>query len=375
MLLSRPTTIQVFSRIRNCVRNMATEASVLVEERGNAGIITLNRPKALNALNTEMIRNAYAPLLQFEKEKSLVIVKGTGGKAFCAGGDVVSLVKSDPSHGQAFFQAEYTLNHLIGTYTIPYIALIDGIVMGGGVGVSVHGKYRVATEKTMFAMPETAIGLFPDVGGSHFLPRLDGKLGIYLGLTGFRLKGKDVLKSGIATHYCESSKLASLENDLVASNNFADVDAALAKYCIKDDSEFVLAKNLAEINRCFDASTVEGIIANLEKDGSEWALKTKETLSKMSPTSLKVTLKQLSLGAKLTLAECLQMEFRLGNHHVRDSDFAEGVRALLIDKDNQPKWKPPTLAEVTNDRVDSFFKPVSGVEDLDLEVTRAKSKL
>lgn len=354
---------------------MASEASVLVEERGNAGIITLNRPKALNALNTEMVRNAYAPLLQFEKDKSLVIMKGTGGKAFCAGGDVVSLVQSDPSYGEEFFRAEYTLNHLIGTYTIPYIAFIDGIVMGGGVGVSVHGKYRVATEKTMFAMPETAIGLFPDVGGSHFLPRLDGKLGIYLGLTGFRLKGKDVLKSGIATHYCESSKLASLESDLVASNGFADVEATLAKYSVKDDSEFVLAKNLAQINRCFDASTVEEIIENLEKDGSEWARKTKEGLLKMSPTSLKVTLKQLSLGAKSTFADCFKMEFRLGSNHVRDSDFAEGVRALLIDKDNQPKWKPPTLAEVTNDRVDSFFKAVPGVEDMDLEATRAKSKL
>lgn len=220
--------------------------------------------------------NIYAPLLQFEKDKSLVIVKGAGGKAFCAGGDVRSLVESDPSYGEAFFRAEYTLNHLIGTYTIPYVAFIDGITMGGGVGISVHGKYRVATEKTMFAMPETAIGLFPDVGGSHFLPRLQGKLGVYLGLTGVRLKGLDVLKSGIATHYCDSSKLSSLENDLVGSSGFADVEATLAKYSIKDDSEFVFAKNLQQINHCFGATTVEEIIANLENDGSEWARKTIE---------------------------------------------------------------------------------------------------
>lgn len=230
--------------------------------------------------------NIYAPLLQFEKDKSLVIVKGAGGKAFCAGGDVRSLVESPPSAGEEFFRCEYTLNHLIGTYTIPYIAFIDGITMGGGVGISVHGKYRVATEKTMFAMPETAIGLFPDVGGSHFLPRLEGKLGYYLGLTGVRLKGKDVLKSGIATHYCESSALPSLENELVESSGYADVEATLAKYSIKDDSEFVLSKNLKQINHCFDASTAEEIIAKLENDGSEWALKTKEVSQELFETRM-----------------------------------------------------------------------------------------
>lgn len=219
--------------------------------------------------------NIYASLLQFEKDKSVVIVRGTGGKAFCAGGDVRSLVESPPNHGEIFFRAEYTLNHLIGTYTIPYVALIDGITMGGGVGISVHGKYRVATEKTMFAMPETAIGLFPDVGGSHFLPRLNGKLGMYLGLTGIRLKGKDVLAAGIATHYCESSQVQSLENDLTGAGGFADVEATLARYCIKNDSEFVLAKNLQQINRCFDAATVEEIIEKLDSDGSDWAQKTK----------------------------------------------------------------------------------------------------
>lgn len=163
---------------------------VLAEEVNDKGVLTLNRPKALNALNLEMVQKAYEVLIRWQDTKSLVIVKGAGEKAFCAGGDVKGLVEArDVAAGKKFFRHEYTLNHLIGTYKIPYIAVIDGITMGGGVGVSVHGKYRIATERTLFAMPETAIGLFPDVGGSYFLPRLQGKLGAYLGLTGFRLKG------------------------------------------------------------------------------------------------------------------------------------------------------------------------------------------
>lgn len=194
MFVARTIKLPFQTMITNNVRLLSTGTSssdlVLAQEFGDKGVLTWNRPKSLNALNLEMVQQAYEVLLKWQDTKSLVIVKGAGEKAFCAGGDVKGLVESrDVDAGKKFFKNEYTLDHLIGTYKIPYIALIDGITMGGGVGVSVHGKYRIATERTLFAMPETAIGLFPDVGGSYFLPRLQGKLGTYLGLTGFRLKG------------------------------------------------------------------------------------------------------------------------------------------------------------------------------------------
>lgn len=200
-MLMRSARLTAFTMLKNNVRSFSAAAAssdiVLVNETDTAGVITLNRPKALNAATLEMVQKVYEPLKKWQDTKSLVIIKGAGGKAFCAGGDVRSLVeKKDVAFGQTFFRTEYTLNYLVGTYRAPYVALIDGIVMGGGVGVSVHGTYRVATEKTLFAMPETKIGLFPDVGGSHFLPKLQGKLGLYLGLTGFTLKGKR------QTNYC-----------------------------------------------------------------------------------------------------------------------------------------------------------------------------
>lgn len=191
-MLARLVKSSMHTILRNNVRSVssAVSDSVLVSETDTAGVITLNRPKALNAINYEMVQKISEPLQRWQDTKSLVIIKGAGGKSFCAGGDVRSLVESkDIAAGKKFFRAEYSLNHLIGTYKVPYVALLDGIVMGGGVGLSVHGKYRIATEKSLFAMPETKIGLFPDVGGSYFLPRLEGKLGLYLGLTGYKLKG------------------------------------------------------------------------------------------------------------------------------------------------------------------------------------------
>lgn len=265
----------------NIARTMSTTLNtdlVLTEESGQNGLIILNRPKALNAGNFEMIEKVGQVLSDWRTSKQLIVIKGVGGKAFCAGGDVRTLVEAPtPVVGQTFFRAEYAMNYIIGTLTIPYVALIDGITMGGGVGLSVHGKYRVATEKTLFAMPETAIGLFPDVGGSHFLPRLKGKLGLYLGLTGFRLKGKDVLSAGIATHYCDSTKIEDLEKSLLSLKNTDKVDSVLDEFCIKqNDGKFVLADKLDQINKCFDAPTVEKILENLKNDGSEWATNTIE---------------------------------------------------------------------------------------------------
>ncbi|XP_065076165.1 3-hydroxyisobutyryl-CoA hydrolase, mitochondrial [Ochlerotatus camptorhynchus] len=345
------------------------ERTVICEEVGkSAGLITLSRPKALNAINLDMVRQVYGAMKGWQDNKSLIVIKGTGEKSFCAGGDVRAVVENGPiESSRNFFREEYRLNALISACKPDYVAIVDGITMGGGVGLSVHGKYRVATERTMFAMPETAIGLFPDVGGGHFLPRLQGKLGLYLGLTGFRLKGKDVTKAGIATHYVESKDLEALEKELFATSNSSEVNNVLSKFNVKDNAEFVLAKNIKQINECFSATTIEQIIANLEKDGSDWAHSTLNTLNKMSPTSMKITKKQLDLGLNCDLRSCLKMEFRMAVHSVIGSDFKEGVRAMLIDRDQSPKWNPAKLSDVTDKQVDRFFGPLPDGDELVFE--------
>ncbi|XP_042207313.1 3-hydroxyisobutyryl-CoA hydrolase, mitochondrial-like isoform X4 [Homarus americanus] len=373
---------QITSRLRTLVRplmmassrNLSSSApEVLLEEVGNKGIITLNRPKALNSLNINMIRLIYPKLQEWETTKSMVIIKGAGEKAFCAGGDVRSIVETvnDPNPvGEYFFREEYILNCLIGTLHIPYVALIDGITMGGGVGLSVHGQFRVATERTLFAMPETGIGLFPDVGGSHFLPRLGGRLGMYLALTGHRLKGREVMKAGLATHVCDSARIGELEESLLKmeSNYPEDVAAVLDTFSqeatFSKNDPFSLQSHLPKIQSCFSGASVEEIIANLEKEGSEWSQKQLAILGKMSPTSLKVTFEQIERGANLTLPECLSMEYRIVSHIYKGHDFAEGIRALLIDRDNNPKWQPASLSDLSREQVDEYFSPIPDKEDL-----------
>ncbi|XP_011497619.1 PREDICTED: 3-hydroxyisobutyryl-CoA hydrolase, mitochondrial [Ceratosolen solmsi marchali] len=339
------------------------ETDVIINDSGACGVLVLNRPKALNALNLSMVQKIYPILKQWEQTKKLIIIRGTGDKAFCAGGDVKSLVLalSQPNGdqlGKDFFKAEYTLNHLIGTYKKPYIALINGITMGGGVGLSVHGKYRIATDKTLFAMPETAIGLFPDVGGSYFLSRLKGKFGLFLGLTGYRLKGVDVLHVGVATHFVPSNKLESVYNELLLQDS--DIDKVLEQYLPKNiKQEFSLNPYTEIINECFSAPTVEEIINRLEANKSEWVQNIIKMLNKMSPTALKVTKKAIDEGSKKSLAECLIMEYRLVCACLKkNSDFAEGVRALLIDKDQNPLWNPTTLEQVSDDIVEKRFTPL-----------------
>ncbi|XP_049743654.1 3-hydroxyisobutyryl-CoA hydrolase, mitochondrial isoform X2 [Elephas maximus indicus] len=307
---------------------------VLLERKGCAGVITLNRPKFLNALNFTMLRQIYLQLKTWEQdpETFLIIIKGAGEKAFCAGGDIIEVSeagKAKQKLAQDFFREEYIMNSAIDSCRKPYVALIHGITMGGGVGLSVHGQFRVATEKTVFAMPETAIGLFPDVGGGYFLPRLQGKLGYFLALTGFRLKGRDVHKAGIATHFVDSETLGMLEEDLLAlkspsRENIADVlEIYHTKSKIDQDKSFILEEHMGKINSLFSANTMEQIIENLQQDGSPFALE------------------QLK-----------------GGH-----DFHEGVRAVLIDKDQSPKWKPADLKEVTDEDVNNHFKSL-GSNDL-----------
>ncbi|XP_029169426.1 3-hydroxyisobutyryl-CoA hydrolase, mitochondrial isoform X2 [Nylanderia fulva] len=349
---------------------------VLLKDVGDCGVIVLNRPKVLNALNMHMVQKIYLTLKEWESSKKLVIIEGAGEKAFCAGGDIKSLVipLNEPKGetlGAEFFKKEYTTNYLIGTYNKPYIAIINGITMGGGVGLSVHGKYRVATEKTLFAMPETAIGLFPDVGGSYFLPRLKGKLGLYLGLTGHRLKGIDVLLAGIATHFVPSEKIADLKRDLLALKNTDDIVEILNKYQPKLNHEFSLAPYMSQIENCFSAPSVEEIIERLKKDNSEWAQKNVKILLKMSPSSLKISKKAIDEGNGKSLAECLEIEYRLAyTSLIRDGDFYEGVRALLLDKDQKPMWKPPSLTDVTDEYVNKRFATLPAEKELKLRASK-----
>uniref|UniRef100_A0A674MW63 3-hydroxyisobutyryl-CoA hydrolase n=1 Tax=Takifugu rubripes TaxID=31033 RepID=A0A674MW63_TAKRU len=331
-------------RIHSHMMSSRAEPEVLLEKVGCAGVITLNRPKFLNALTLNMTRQIYPQLKKWEddQEAAIVIIRGAGGKAFCAGGDIRAVTeagKAGDALSEDFFREEYILNNAIGAYKKPYIALIDGITMGGGVGLSVHGRFRVATEKTLFAMPETAIGLFPDVGGGYFLPRLQGKLGLFLALTGFRLKGRDVQRVGVATHFVESKHIPDLEKELV------DLKSPSAE----DVSNVLRAQRhgplpyLTHLYPCFTFIS--------------------QTLSKMSPTSMKITFRQLQAGATLSLSEVLVMEYRLSQACMRGCDFYEGVRAVLIDKDQSPKWNPPTLEEVSHQMVEQSFSSL-GHKDL-----------
>ncbi|NXF00871.1 HIBCH protein, partial [Smithornis capensis] len=365
--------LYLFLHVQKMSNQTDSTAEVVLEKRGGAGIITLNRPKALNALNFSMIQQIYPQIKTWEQdpETFLIIIKGAGEKAFCAGGDIRAITeagKAGDKMTEDFFRQEYRLNNAVGTCKKPYVALIDGITMGGGVGLSVHGHFRVATEKTLFAMPETAIGLFPDVGGGYFLPRLSGRIGYYLGLTGYRLKGRDVLKAGIATHFVESEKLPALEKDLIAlkspsKENIADLlNSYQKKSTVDQEKKFVLDEHMEKINSLFSGNSMEEIVKKLKQDGSPFAIKQLETINKMSPTSLKLTLRQLREGASMSLQDVLRMEFRLSQACMRGHDFYEGVRAVLIDKDQSPRWKPPTLEEVSDEFVDNCFKPLGNDE-------------
>lgn len=328
---------------------------VIARKQGHAGRITLNRPKALHALDQEMCELMIDALLAWREDDAveLVIVDHLADtRGFCAGGDIRMLQESGKADGKEakdFFATEYQLNTLIEEYPKPYIAIIDGVTMGGGVGISVHGDYRVATANTTFAMPESGIGLFPDVGGGWFLPRLDGELGQWLALTGARLKGKDVLAAGVATHFIDdASGLA----DKLSEQGVSALDG------LEQSATGSFAEHRDEIDTCFGKDTVEEIITCLD-DGSEWARKQADTLKTKSPLTLKVAHRQLREGGKLSdFRDNMKMEYRIGARMVCTDNFIEGVRAVLVDRDNDPKWVPADLASVDEELVDSFFAPL-----------------
>jgi enoyl-CoA hydratase len=331
---------------------------VIIHRQGAAGRITLNRPQALHALNEEMCiaMNEALKAWADDPEVELIVVDHADGtRGFCAGGDIRLLAESgahDGSAAQAFFRAEYRLNTRIKNYPKPYVAFIDGITMGGGVGISVHGSHRVATERTTFAMPETGIGLFPDVGGGWFLPRLGPPLGMWLALTGERLKGGDVCAAGVATHFVESKVIDAVKAS-VCEGGIELLEA------MDWDEAATFEKHFEIIKACFWKDTVENIFLALEGEQGEWAKAQLAALKTKSPQTLKVAHRQLRAGLEMkSFEDNMRMEFRIGCRAVHRHDFQEGVRALIVDKDNKPVWNPPTLAGVTHQMLDDIFAPL-----------------
>lgn len=340
------------------------EPEVLFERRGSLGKITLNRPGALNALTLGMAEAMAAQLRDWagDGDVAAVFVTGAGEKAFCAGGDIRALYDSGKTPGDSltrdFYRVEYQLDRLIKRYPKPYIAAIDGVVMGGGVGVSVHGSHRVATERTLFAMPETGIGLFPDVGGSYFLPRLPGRTGLYLALTGARLRAADCHYAGIATHHVPAARLEELEAALAESREAADTTIAGFH---TPPGPAPLAEQRAEIDRLFAGESIKAIMEALAAEGTEWAASVHATMATKAPLSQKATFRQLARGAKLAFEDCMVMEYRMSQAAMAAPDFYEGVRAAVLDKDGKPVWSPATLKDATEAMVDAWFaRPPEG---------------
>ena len=349
-------------------------SDVIAEVRGSGGFITLNRPQALNALSLQMIRELTAALLEWRDDDRVerVALRGMGRQgpfgAFCAGGDIrffhQAVLAGDPRL-EDFFTEEYTLNHLIHGYPKPYIVFLDGIVMGGGMGISAHGgdtSLRIVTERTKMAMPETNIGLFPDVGGGWFLSRTPGRLGEYLGLTGAVIHAADALHAGLADAYLPGNAMAELV-DTLRSRAFADGDAVLAcidaataahrGVCVPAQSQLAALRD--DIDRLFAGATVTDIVAAVSDAGTDWAAQTAAMLRGRSPLMLNVTLEQIRRARTMTLEDELRMELDMMYYVFRHGDGVEGIRALAVDKDHAPKWQPPRLDEVSRERVRAFF--------------------
>jgi enoyl-CoA hydratase len=343
---------------------MSGAAGIRLERRGRLGLVVLDRPKALNALTHDMVRSLSLGLLEWRDDPEVlaVLVKAVPGRAFCAGGDVREIVELCGSEGVAaaarFYRDEYRMNWRIRHYPKPWVALLDGITMGGGVGISVHGSHCVATENTLFAMPETGIGLFPDVGGTWFLPRCPGRLGIYLGLTGARLGPADCVHAGIATHYVPRARLQALEPALAEIGRAEDVDNCLAAV-VDDPGEAPLAALRPRIDACYGGATLAEIEARLVAEPSGWGAEQLGLLASKSPLSLRVTFEQLRRGAALAEpAAAFRLEYRVVQRFLASGELAEGVRALLVDKDRRPRWRHARTAEVTEAEVEGFFAPL-----------------
>ncbi len=341
---------------------------ILLKVEGHAGFISLNRPSALHALTLPMVHAMTAALLEWRDDPAVkcVVIDHADGRGFCAGGDIAFLRNSAMNDGGVsglkFFHDEYQLNHLLITYPKPVVAFMDGICMGGGVGISQPARFRVATENTKFAMPETGIGLFPDVGGGWYLSRLEGRVGQFLALTGARIAGAGCLSLGLATHYLTSNLLAEAKSR-IATEDVERIDGILGTLSVTPpDSKIV--ETIVQINRHFASDRLEDILASLEGDDSDWAMKELATLRSKSPQTCKVALRQLAESQKLTdFADNMAMEYRIASRVLVRPDFAEGVRAVIVDKDNSPKWDPATAEGVTDALIDAIFAPLPAQEE------------
>ena len=349
---------------------MSPSDDILFERRGAAGLVTLNRPKALNAVTHAMVLALHAQLRLWADDPAVtrVVVSAAGGRAFSAGGDLRDVYDLGRAgrydEALAFWRDEYRLNAAIKRYPKPYVALIDGIVMGGGVGISVHGSHRIAGDRYLFAMPEVGIGFFPDVGATFFLPRLPGELGTFCALTGERLGPDDAVSAGIATHRVGSSRLPEVLQALCTD---VPADQVLADFQPPAGEGNVLQRRSA-IDRLFHVERIEDILAACDSEaaaGSEhagFAGSTAATIRAKSPLSLKIALAQMRLGRALGFEDCMRTEFRIVSRVIRGHDFYEGVRAVIVDKDNQPAWRPAALAAVSEADVVRHFAPLADGE-------------
>ncbi len=335
-----------------------SEPDLIIAREGHAGTLLMNRPKALNALTTEMIREFQRAIDLWKHDASvkLVILEGAGGRAFCAGGDVRAVrqaaVDGDRASVAAFFTEEYAVNEGIALFGKPWFSLMDGVCMGGGIGLSVHNGPRVVTERALLAMPETAIALFPDVGTSYTLPRLPPGFGNWIALTGVRLRGADAVHAGLASHYVPSERLAALRAALVETG-----DAGVVERFAEAPPAASFEAERGAIARCFTQPNVLDIIAALQAEGTDWAAAQVAILRRMSPTSLCVSLELMRRGAAMSLRECLDEELHLTVSCVHEHpDFREGVRSVLVDKDNAPNWTPGTLEEVDPAAIQRMFR-------------------
>lgn len=341
---------------------MTAEPEVIVSREGAAGVLLINRPKALNAITHTIVKDMARALTAWENDPAVtrVIVKGAGDRAFSAGGDirVVHDLGKAGRHDEAlaFWRDEYILNRQIKRYPKPYVALIDGIVMGGGVGVSVHGSHRVAGSRFNFAMPEVGIGFFPDVGATYFLPRLPFHAGSYLALTGARINRADALELGLATHAADSASFAAIEDDLKAGG---DVDATLARHAVPKEHAPILDHH-GLIDRVFGLPSLAEIVEALENASltSDFAARTLATMKTKSPLSMALSLEQMRRGARLSFESAMTLEMRIVTRVAHGTDFYEGVRAVIIDKDQKPVWSPARIEDVDPHEVARYFSPL-----------------
>jgi len=339
-----------------------TQQDLLTVKQGAAGRLRLNRPKALHSLNRQMVRDMAAALLEWrnDPEVRIILIDHAEGRGFCAGGDVVGISQDVAGHeaaARAFFFDEYRLNHLEYTYPKPGVAFLDGVTMGGGVGIACPCRFRVATERTIFAMPETTIGLFPDVGGGRYLSRLRGRLAQYLALTGARLSGAECLALRLATHYLSSDQLEEAKERIIAQP--FRTEAILDELSVQDAPEARIMGRLKDIDRLFASDRLEDILAELDADGGEWATTQAATIRAKSPMACKVSLKLLVESQyQLHFIDEMKLEYAIMVRLIRHADFREGVRALLIDKDNAPRWQPADPGAIGDAEVDAFFAPL-----------------